>query len=275
MRSWHKLRVFTTLGEGGNLLAVVLGTEGLDESQMARAAEEIAFSETVFVEFDEEREQPRARIFTPKGEIAFAGHPLIGVAWLIDEIMPERETDRIETFSGVVEAWRDGSMGWIRTAMPPITPGPENIFPTLGHLGAEAVDLTPRMPPAFSGHGQPYLILPFAEPDRVRELKPDFSRLARDKAVPHGVYCFAIRESELTARFFAPAMGIEEDPGTGSAAVALSSYLIRFQRLAPRVFWISQGAEVGAACLIHVRIEEELVAVGGEVALDGEFPVPG
>lgn len=209
------------------------------------------------------------RIFTPEREISFAGHPLVGVAWFVGE-----SGDSIEHLAppaGEVEVGRDATYAWIRVAAPAVTRGPEDIFPILEMLGAEPIDLTPRMPPALAGHGEEWLILPFAEPDRVSSLRPDMEALA---LTGRGIYCFAFREKEITARFFAPAFGVPEDPGTGSAAIALAACLGRYRRVVAGDLVIFQGDEIGMPCTINIRLDGSVVTLGGEVVSDGEMPVP-
>lgn len=243
---------------------------------MQPIAREIGLSETVFF-----GESPVSRlkalplrIFTPEREVTFAGHPLVGSAWLIEELPPGKPAERLAPPSGEVEAWRVGEKAWIRTPPPPVRNGPDDIFSIVEMLGSEPIDLTPRIPPAFSGHGQEWLILPFAEPDRVLRLEPDMEALAAHPIASGGIYCFAMRGSDVTARFFAPAFGVPEDPGTGSAAISLAAYLIRYHRRAPRDFTISQGSAIDMPCSIDVSISDRGVALGGRVVLDGTHQLP-
>ncbi len=86
-RHCYVLRVFTRGDEGGNHLGVVTDATGLTTDSMQAIAVELGFSETIFLEW-EERKLPRVRIFTPGGELPFAGHPLVGMAWTLKQLGP-------------------------------------------------------------------------------------------------------------------------------------------------------------------------------------------
>ncbi len=214
-----------------------------------------------------------ARVFAPRTELAFAGHPLVGLAAHHSNVQNLREPWKIRVAAAEVFAWAEGDFGWIRVAPPPLAPGPKDVFPVLKMLRADALDISPRMPVARAGYGNPYLIVAFADPERLLEIEPDLGALAEFPEARDGVYCFAIRGGEVTARFFAPALGIEEDSGTGSGAVALAAFLSRHWRLAPRDFSITQGHRTGSLCKIFVRRPESGIEVGGRVAFGPEREV--
>lgn len=259
MVDWYDLRVFSRDGQGGNPLAVVL--EPVED--MASLARTIGYSETIFL-----GEEPisrlvarKARIFSPAGELQFAGHPLVGAAWLGEELTG-RPVGRFELPGGEVEVWRVGERAYFRTDVPEVTAEPGDVFTIVEALGADPLDLTPRIPVAVSGLSLRWTIVPFAEPDRVLDLKPDLGTVK--KVADAGLYCFALRGNEVTARCFAPQLGIDEDPGTGSGALALAAYLIRYGRRLRSEFMINQ-----THCRIHVSIGDRGICVGGEVVLVG------
>lgn len=258
MPSWYDLRVFCSEGQGGNPLAVV--TEPVED--MTGLAASIGYSETIFLgEAPESRLVARpARIFTPEGEIDFAGHPLVGAAWLSEELTG-RPVGRISVPHGDLEAWRIGNRAYFRAEPPEVLMGPEDPFAVIDALGADPGDLTPRLPVAHCGHGIEWTIVPFAEPDKVLALKPDSEAVLG--VAKCGLYCFAMRGAEVTARCFAPALGIDEDPGTGSAALALAAYLTRYKRRTPAEFTVNQ-----TRCVIHVSVGDRGIGIGGEVVLD-------
>ena len=87
MRNCTVVRVFTVGDSGGNPLGVVTDSTGLDSSTMQQIAADLGFSETTFTEWAE-GETPSLRIFTPAAEMPFAGHPLVGTAWVLNRIAP-------------------------------------------------------------------------------------------------------------------------------------------------------------------------------------------
>lgn len=269
------LRVFSTEQGGGNPCGLVVSDSPLGKFpsqrgvELARAAglHEIAVVDTG--EWDKKR-LLHARIFTSARELEFAGHPLVGLAWWYSQSMGLHEPWKAKTSATEVFAWRERDFGWIRVPPPPISPGPKDSFEVLRALRAEALDLSPRMPLARCGYGEQYLIVAFAEPERVLEIEPDTKQLAELEATRAGVYCFAMRHEEVTARFFAPALGVDEDPGTGSGAIALGAFLSRYWRHAPRDYVIKQGHRTGSPCELYVRRPEGGIELGGRVVEEGE-----
>ncbi|RIK10045.1 MAG: hypothetical protein DCC49_04535 [Acidobacteria bacterium] len=259
MASWYDLRVFCTEGLGGNPLAVF--TEPVEDMRATAAA--IGYSETVFLggEPSSRAGVRTARIFTPEGEIPFAGHPIVGAAWLFEELAGN-PVNRLVVPYGEIEAWRVGDRAYLRSEPPEVGGASDDPFSVVEALRADPADLTPRLPIARCGHGARWTFVPFAEPQRVLELEPDFDMVKGVAEV--GLYCFAMRGDEVTSRCFAPSVGIAEDPGTGSAALALMAYLARFSRRSPSELTVNQ-----TECRIDVSMNERGIVIGGEVVLDG------
>lgn len=186
MPTLHVLRVFVDEdGEWGNRLGVFLDGGEVPEGERQRVAAELGFSETVFVA---DRATGALRIFTPEGELPFAGHPTVGAAWLLAEVgAPVRE---LRPPAGVVGARREGD--------------------------ATYVSARPEWAPRFE-YGR------LAAPSALDALDPDDSGDANlyawawiDEAA-----------GEIRARSFVPEEGIAEDEATGSAALALCAQLGR------------------------------------------------
>jgi trans-2,3-dihydro-3-hydroxyanthranilate isomerase len=268
------LRVFCVDGGGGNPLGVVYSDKSartLSKDACLRTTSASGHPEVVFASVAEwhSRRWLQARIFTPKEELSFAGHPLVGLAAHFSSEKKLHEPWKIRVAATEVFAWAEGDFGWVRVPPPPLAPGPKDIFPVLSILRVDALDISPRMPVARGGYGNPYLIIAFADPDRLIEMEPDLEAMADSDDTKYGLYCFAIRGGDVTARFFAPGLGIDEDSGTGSAAVALAVFLSRHWRLAPRDFTITQGHRTGRLCRIFVRRPETGIELGGRVFTDG------
>lgn len=298
---YHLLDVFTTLPFGGNQLAVFPEAPPLDPALMQRIARELNLSETVFVlPPSSQRATHRMRIFTPGTELPFAGHPTIGTATLLASLAPvsrHEATFVLEQKAGLVpvRVTRGEHGTWEARMTAPVIPEDAGPLPPAATLAAllrlsPADILTgPRGPVALSA-GVPFAIIPLATVDAVQRAQVDPAQWRQHlaaTAAPH-LYCFAYDTAEgplaIRSRMFAPAMGIEEDPATGGAAVALAGYVARHhQGSEPTVRWtISQGREVGRPSELLLEVDRAgdriiEVRVGGSAVLMGEgtLRIPG
>jgi trans-2,3-dihydro-3-hydroxyanthranilate isomerase len=251
MRDCRVLRVFTRGEAGGNHLGVVTDVGGLDGRAMQEIAAELGFSETVFL--DSAGEVPAARIFTPAAEIPFAGHPLVGAAWVLASLGAGR---RLACGVGEIPFRSEGDRTWIEVAI--------------------SRDLEEVPPAVAAGTGLPvatrawmvrlplrYLVLEAATRELVGSARPDFDRLAVEPW--EGTLLFARAAGGVKARFFAPALGVPfEDPATGSAAVAMASALSSAGEEEGSLV-IDQGDEVGAPSRIFLVWSGGMASVGGAV----------
>jgi trans-2,3-dihydro-3-hydroxyanthranilate isomerase len=206
------LRVFTVDECGGNPLGVVTDLAGLDAPAMQQIAADLGFSETVF--FDPEDRQPYVRIFTPAAELAFAGHPLVGSGWVLGGQADARGTMRC----GVGDiAWRSTPTGAAVDvpfgSMVGRTDVPAGLVKALG-AGPIAAGWEVDVP-------QRYLLVEVAAAGNVADADPVSDAIAVADA--DGVYVFSREGDQVRARFFAPRLGVDEDPATGSAAAALAT----------------------------------------------------
>jgi trans-2,3-dihydro-3-hydroxyanthranilate isomerase len=240
------LRVFTRDEFGGNHLGVVLDPSGLSDYDMQAIAGELGFSETVFCDLG--GAIPSVRIFTPGAELPFAGHPLVGVAWALNDSRPEPVT-RLLCGIGQVGVSVDGDMTWI---MAPGDQPVETVTP-VPLAGEEAVRVLMPLP---------YLLVRLGDPNAV----------ARSDLPPTStgeVYIWAWEEGgqSVKARFFAPGVGVPEDPATGSAAVALAAQL-RAGGFSKGSLTIHQGDEIGHPSTIKLRWDQSSASIGGNVVRD-------
>ena len=246
-RHCYVLRVFTREGKGGNHLGVVPDILGLDDQKMQRLATELGFSETIYLSWFEGK-VPRARIFTPAAEIPFAGHPLVGAAWLLLNLSP-MDPDGIDCAIGPVEIHQENRTTWVERP---------------GRIVAREVEVQLSAPEAVEVElPQPYLLLQLPSPGEVAAA-PRPSIPGHDE-----VYLWAWEEEGRTvrARFFAPSFGVPEDPATGSAAVALAARM-RLRGIEQGELTINQGEEMGHPSRIHLRWREDATAIGGTVVRD-------
>ena len=268
--------VFTDRPLRGNQLAVFTDGRGLDDATMQALALEIGFSETTFVLPPEQGGTVRVRIFTPVSELPFAGHPVLGTAWVLGAPL-QRGVVELETGSGIVsvELERDESgaiaFGRMRQPLPEVEPfsDPGALFHALGVDGS-------RLPVETYDNGVPHTFVMLDSPHEVATLRPDFAALAELEVKAN---CFAGSRTDWKTRMFAPAAGVPEDPATGSAAGPLACHVCRHGL----VEWgteieISQGAEIGRPSTLYARANGqdgsiERVEVGGRavVVARGEF----
>jgi len=293
---YHTLDVFTSTPYCGNPLAVFPDATGLGGAQMHRIAAELNLSETVFLlPPDEPGHTRRARIFTPGGELPFAGHPTIGTAFLL------ASTGAVPHASGVGRVVLEEGVGAVEVivhfdgdvpvrAQLTAAQAPEFRDDVPG--GAALADLLAvrdrdtdalgLLPQAVSC-GVPFLIAPLATRDAVSRarLRHDAWERLLSPAWARSVFLFAAEDVQerrpIRARMFAPDMGITEDPATGSAAVAFAAYLAaRDSTPDGTLHWtIEQGVEMGRPSTLMVEVEKRdggiaAVRVAGEAVLIGE-----
>ncbi|MDH3729915.1 MAG: PhzF family phenazine biosynthesis protein [Acidimicrobiia bacterium] len=241
------LRVFTRGSEGGNHLGVVEDAIHLDAAAMQSLASFLGYSETIF--FDD----THVRIFTPTAEMPFAGHPIVGAAWTLGE-------------------GRDGASGTLTIEIGEVSYSIVDGVPwvTLRQPGSVTEITSDRATPLDLPAPErtwlvelplPYLVMEYANVDDVASAKPDMAAMA---ALDPQVYIFAEGFDSVRARFFAPALGVDEDPATGSAAVALAA-VRRASGLAEGQYLIHQGAEIGWPCAINLHWSGDEVSIGGTV----------
>jgi trans-2,3-dihydro-3-hydroxyanthranilate isomerase len=264
--------VFTDVPFAGNQLAVFTDAREIPEERLQPLAREINFAETVFVYPAAGDGHARIRIFTPSLELPFAGHPVLGTAFVLGGPLPVDEL-RLETGAGVVPVRleRDGSrivFGWMRQPPFPFEPY-DDAAQLLALLGVEESGL----PVELYRQGPGHVLIELESPEAVAGLRPDFGTLL--ELSPYGTSCFARDGESWKARVFVPAHGVPEDPATGSAAGPLALHLARHGRIGfGDEIEIRQGEEIGRPSTLYaVARSPEDVKVGGSavVVARGEF----
>ena len=269
--------VFTDRALAGNQLAVFTDARDIPEGALQSLAREMAFSETVFVYPANGDAHVRLRIFTPAVEIPFAGHPVLGSAFVLGGPL-QAETVKLETGVGVIPVRLDregarivfGRMEQMVPTWRPFEHGAE----LLEALGADRS----RLPLLLYDNGLRHVFVVLESEAAVAALEPDFARLA---TVPDVMLtsCSAGSGRRWKTRMFAPADGVAEDPATGSAAGPLAVHLVR-HGLAESgdELEISQGAELSRPSTLyatawgtHEEIERVEVAGSAVVVARGEF----
>jgi trans-2,3-dihydro-3-hydroxyanthranilate isomerase len=267
--------VFTETPLEGNPLAVFTDGRGIPGERMQQIAREMNLSETVFVLPAESGGDARIRIFTPTSELAFAGHPTLGTAFVLGE-SAQLKSIRLETGAGVVPIefeHRDGRIisGRMRQPIPTWEPY-ERADELLASLGLRSSYL----PVEVYRNGPRHVYVALESEDAVAALDPDLGLLATHDV---GVNCFAGSGATWKTRMFGPALGVPEDPATGSAAGPLAVHLARHGRIAfGQEIEINQGAEIGRPSRLYARaggnsdqIDTVEVAGAAVVVADGQL----
>ena len=249
--------VFTDAALAGNQLAVFTDAREADAELMQALTREIGFSETTFLVPAEAGGHARVRIFNPRHEMAFAGHPILGTAWVLAQPL-QRGVIELETGMGIVpvEFDRDESgalvFGRMQQPVPTIraVDEVELLFEALGVDGSQ-------LPVELYDNGATQIVVTLASAAEVAALSPDLSAIERFGVT--GVNCIAALDGRWKNRMFWPN---GEDAATGSAAGPIACHLAR-HGLVEWGEWIelSQGVEIGRPSTLFARAD----GAGGEI----------
>jgi trans-2,3-dihydro-3-hydroxyanthranilate isomerase len=262
--------VFTAAPLEGNQLGVFTDARGLSPAQMQRLAREMNFAECVFLLPARSGGDAWVRIFTPAQELPFAGHPVLGAAFVVAE-KSDATSVRLETGNGIVtlQLRREGGRVVYGTMEQPI-PSVEPFTRTAELLAALHVSRS-RLPVESYRNGPTHLYVALESEEAVAAVRPDLAALAA--LGTFGVSCFAGAGRRWKTRMFAPGLGVSEDPATGSAAGPLAAHLARHGEIPfGEQIEIRQGAEIGRPSVLFARAEgtrEQLrrVEVGGSAVI--------
>ncbi len=292
-RPIYVVDAFTREPLRGNAAGVVPFARGLDEGQMLALAREVNASETAFVLPSREADF-KLRYFSPTQEMPFCGHATVAALALLEELgevaVPgDFARVRVETGAGTLSIdlvrTPDGLRVDMNQAAPAFRACPLPADRLLQILGASAEDLRTDLPLELAYTGLWHLLVPLAGTDALDGLLPDLRALAgvnRDLGVLT-THVFVEEGDTVHCRDFAPAVGIDEDPVTGSASGALGAYLLRHRAIRPGVpLRLVQGEACDRPGEVRVVVEGEpgeprSAVVGGYavVSLRGEIRVPG
>lgn len=274
MRSYVIADVFTNTPLQGNPVAVFLDGTGLSGETLQRTARELNLSETVFLVGGEEAgADARVRIFTPYVELPFAGHPVLGTAFVLGQ-RSGAAVVRLATGAGVVAVRVRADGGEMEQPIPTWEPF-DAADELLAALGVERSGL----PIDVYDNGVRHAFVLLESEAAVSALAPDMAALTSLGAV--GVSCFA-RAGDgpcVRTRMFGPGLGVPEDPATGSAAGPLAVHLARHGRIRfGETIEIRQGAEIRRPSVLHAcahgsaeRVERVTVGGGAVVVASGEY----
>jgi trans-2,3-dihydro-3-hydroxyanthranilate isomerase len=269
-REFVTVDVFTDRLFGGNPLAVVPDAGGLTAAQMQAIAGEFNLSETTFVlPPNDPAHSAEVRIFTPKFELPFAGHPNVGTAFVLAERGHPHDPLVFEEKAGLVplELLREGGavVGARLTAPQPLTRGEDVAMDVVAAACAlEPDDIeTRRHMPCVAGCGAVFIFAEVKSRQALERARPRGEVFARHFPVDGatGIHLYLADGSDdfdIHARMFAPLHGVAEDPATGSANVALAGLLASL-RPEPDLslgLRIAQGIEMGRPSLLDASAEK-------------------
>ena len=293
---FYQADVFTGQPFGGNPVAVFPNAQGLTDFELQQIAREMNLSETVFVlPPTDEAAVVRLRIFTPTQEIPFAGHPVLGTFYVLAQLGLIAVTDgvtrvmqecNIGLFPVEIHA-REGQVTRVVMTQPkPLFLGSmdetEDLFHIAKALGLPKYQIVDTKAPVMVvSTGLPVVIVPVRALTAVRSIEPDASAIVDmcERFGTNGIMVYTTMTVEDLAtvhtRMFAPAIGILEDPATGSASGAMGAYLVHngLVEVGPLTeIIIEQGYEIGRPSRILVQVESDddaiqTVKVGGQVVM--------
>ena len=264
---FKQVDVFTRVPFRGNPVAVVLEAEGLDAAAMQRIAGWTNLSETTFVlPPSTGAADYRLRIFTPRAELPFAGHPTIGSAHAVLEGGIAKANNGIlrqECGAGILSLEVDGDTLWLGSPEATDTQVAESDIALLERvLGRKAEPV-----PLVMNVGPRWLIVELANASAVASLAPDMAAITElsNRLEIGGITVYGASgeaDAAIHVRSFAPAHGIPEDPVCGSGNISVAAYLRRSGRFGAG-YVARQGLQLGRDGRVSIRFDGDRILLGG------------
>ena len=289
--------VFTNRVFNGAQVAVFPNADGLNNHQMALVAEELNLSETVFIFHEKDNKAVRKmKIFSPLGEIDFAGHPVVAAAFVLasggDIEAQEPYTPLVfEQNSGPMNVnvtWEQGKPSFVQFSRK-VSPTVDYYTPTeaeiAGFLGINPGHIdNKKYSPRLGSCGFPYLVVPTFYYQTVRQAKFNYeawSQSIAPQTAAQEILLFSpktpVQNSDFSVRLVGPNIGPLEDPPVGTAMSAFASYLCSFEHLqkGTYTFAVDRGEEKSRRSMVNLEMdhkgEDELtLRVGGEAVMVAE-----
>jgi trans-2,3-dihydro-3-hydroxyanthranilate isomerase len=286
--SFYILDVFAEKKYAGNQLAVFRDASAISGEEMQKIAREINFSETTFILSDvPDHGGFDVRIFTPKEEVPFAGHPTLGTAFVIHHALLHGATDEVVLNLKVgqipVTFGQDG-YGWMKQVQPVFgqVHRPADIADT---IGVDSSDIDVRFPVQEVSTGLPFFIVPLKDLASLKKATVNkeryFNYIKNTEAKGILIFCPEPHEphNHISVRVFVDYYGVPEDPATGSGNGCLAGYLVKYQYFGKGGIDIrsEQGYEIGRPSLLLLKAEQSgekiNISVGGKsvIVAQGEF----
>ena len=261
------VNVFAESPLAGNPLCVFEDARDVDEATMQALALQFNLSETTFI-LPSATASSRVRIFTPTFEMPFAGHPTLGTAHVVRDLLSAGDALTLEMMAGVIPVTAKGDVWTLEANAPSHHAIVASRFELASMLGLGVDDLS-AAPPLWVNTGSDQLIVPLATFAAVRRAAP-----RAEAMLAHGsngqramAYLFAREGERVLSRFFFPKHGsVIEDPGTGSACANLGGWLLATNAALPQKLTIDQGEAVGRPCRLGLTVTtDRRILVSGRV----------
>jgi trans-2,3-dihydro-3-hydroxyanthranilate isomerase len=284
--NFYIVDVFARAKYAGNQLAVFVNAGGIADEEMQQIAREINYSETTFILDSQEKNGGYdVRIFTPKRELPFAGHPTLGTAYVLMEAIVLQKQDAIALNLQVgqipVTRQQDEALGavfWMQQQAPSF--GQKLDGAAIAEvLNLTADDLDSRLPIQEVSTGIPFIIVPLKTHAALKRARVNrdkyFQLIEATQAKDILIFCPETDspENDLSVRVFADYEGIPEDPATGSANGCLAGYLVQYSYFNRESIdlRVEQGYEIGRPSLLLLQAQQAgagiAVSVGGTVVM--------
>jgi trans-2,3-dihydro-3-hydroxyanthranilate isomerase len=271
------VNVFTRGGEplSGNPLCVFEDGEGLSDALMQGLARQFNLSETTFLlPPTDPAAQARVRIFTPRYELGFAGHPTLGSASVCRSLGIAGDSLHLQMQAGVIAVSAEGPRWTLTTQLRGARELPDELRGESGReqlaqaLGLRSADLAER--PLWVDAGGEQFLVPLSSTAALERAAPRPELLGgfanRDGRSMAYVFAPSGPESVLARFFFPQGPAVLEDPATGSAAANLGGWWLAMGRPRPQRLQIAQGEQIGRPSTLYLHVDAQgAIAVGGEV----------
>ena len=273
-KEYYLTDVFAEGPYAGNRLATIIDASDLSSTEMQRIALAFNFAETTFICGGNSEDGFNVRIFTPAAEIPFAGHPTLGTAYLLRQVLKysDAQVVKLNLAAGKIPVTfgRDDVL-WMQQNQPVFGKQLEHEF-VAEQLGIDIKDVNTGYPCQYVSTGLRFLMIPLVSLEALKRVSVDVNDLAPS------VFLFAEGgyddDQQMSARMFAAEFGIIEDPATGSANGCLAAYLVEHRYFGSSEIdvRVGQGYEVQRPSQLYLRASKDRegkfdINVGGRVNL--------
>ncbi|ERT04989.1 phenazine biosynthesis, PhzF family protein [Lyngbya aestuarii BL J] len=278
--------VFAEDKYAGNQLAVIFGegVASLSDAEMQQIAQEMNYSETSFIPSSKTEDGGYdVRIFTPQKELPFAGHPTLGTAYIMQQEIIKKPLEQIILNLGIgqipvtLTQDKDGDeILWMQQNKPEFYHTLEGDLVAQA-LGLDIAEIDSRFPIQEVSTGIPFILVPLTNLAALKKAKVNLESYSKLMEITHSneILVFSPEpyspENQISARMFAPALGIPEDPATGSANGCLAGYLIKHSYFGQDQIEVKveQGYEINRPSILYLKARQVTdtieVRVGGKV----------
>jgi len=278
--------VFAEDKYAGNQLAVIFGegVASLSDAEMQQIAQEMNYSETSFIPSSQTEDGGYdVRIFTPQKELPFAGHPTLGTTYIIQQEIIKKPLEQIILNLGIgqipvtLTEDEDGDeILWMQQNKPEFYQTLE-VDLVAQALGLDIAEIDSRFPIQEVSTGIPFILVPLTNLAALKKAKVNLESYSKLMEITHSTEILVFSpepyspENQISARMFAPALGIPEDPATGSANGCLAGYLIKHSYFGQDQIEVKveQGYEINRPSILYLKARQVAdtieVRVGGKV----------